>query len=245
MRDDLVSVIMPVFNAERFISRSIESVLSQTYENLELIVVDDCSTDRSLEIVRSFKDDRLKIIALAMNSGVADARNIGINAALGRFLAFCDSDDFWFTEKLLVQLRLMEKKNAPIVHSDCRLIDQDGVVVGIRRYPKVVTYQMERYRNFICNSSALVDRAKCPRVEQTNVYHEDYVMWLNLMREVRQSISSGVVLLDYTLNPKGLSSNKFRSIKGSLTVQKLHGVRTLERLKGLVLNLQSRYRGRS
>ncbi|GAE35809.1 putative N-acetylgalactosaminyl-diphosphoundecaprenol glucuronosyltransferase [Halalkalibacter akibai JCM 9157] len=104
----LVSIVTPVFNAERFVTETIESVLSQTYSNWELILVDDCSSDRSKEIIQSFqeKDQRIKYVCLETNMGAAVARNTGINKAIGKYLAFLDSDDMWHPDKLEKQVAL-------------------------------------------------------------------------------------------------------------------------------------------
>lgn len=237
---ELVSVIMPLYNSERYVAKAIKSVLSQTHTNLELIVIDDGSTDLSREIVSEFLDPRLTIIALAHNGGVAAARNRGIDVAKGRFLAFCDSDDFWFSEKLAVQIKLLKDTGAPLSHSDARLVDEYGTPVGNRRFPIFVTYEMERYRNFICNSSAVVDRTRCDPLKQETIYHEDYLMWLSVLKFAGNSVSPKIALLDYTINPSGLSADKMKSLRGGLAVQRLHGIGFFERCWGVLRNIVSR-----
>ena len=231
---------MPLYNSERYVAKAIRSVLSQTHTNLELIVIDDGSTDLSREIVSEFLDPRLRLITLAHNGGVAAARNRGIDVAKGRFLAFCDSDDFWFPNKLTVQVKLLKDTGAPLSHSDARLVDEYGTPVGNSRFPSFVTYEMERYRNFICNSSAVVDRTRCDPLKQETIYHEDYLMWLSVLKFAGNSVSPKIALLDYTINPSGLSADKMKSLVGGLAVQKIHGIGFFERCWGVLRNIVSR-----
>ena len=108
-----VSVITPMYNCEKFISETIESVLNQTYTNWEMIIIDDCSTDKSNQIVKQYieRDKRIRLIALNENSGAAVARNKGIEVSSGRFIAFLDGDDLWEPNKLEKQIQFMTEKN--------------------------------------------------------------------------------------------------------------------------------------
>ena len=108
-----VSVITPMYNCEKFISETIESVLNQTYTNWEMIIIDDCSTDKSKQIVKQYieRDKRIRLIALNENSGAAVARNKGIEVSSGRFIAFLDGDDLWEPNKLEKQIQFMTEKN--------------------------------------------------------------------------------------------------------------------------------------
>lgn len=113
----LVSVIIPVYNRENTIRVAIESVLKQTYQNFEIIVVDDCSTDHSVNVVKSMNDDRIRVIVCDKNEGACRARNVGIEAAKGEFIAFHDSDDIWHEDKLEKSLYYLEKKQVDMVFS--------------------------------------------------------------------------------------------------------------------------------
>lgn len=111
MIDDLVSIIMPAYNAEKYIEEAIQSVLKQTYTNWELIIVNDCSTDKTEQIIKKYQeqDQRIRLCSLIKNKGVANARNTAIKNAVGRYLAFLDSDDMWLPEKLEKQINFMKK----------------------------------------------------------------------------------------------------------------------------------------
>lgn len=113
----LVSVIIPVYNREQTIKASIESVLKQTYQNFEIIVVDDCSADGSVEVVKNITDGRVKMILCETNGGACKARNLGIEAAKGDIIAFHDSDDLWYSNKLEKSLYYLEKEHADMVFS--------------------------------------------------------------------------------------------------------------------------------
>ena len=123
-----VSVITASYNCAKFIEESIKSVLNQSYEDLELIIVDDCSTDNTEEIVNKYikQDSRIKFYKLDKNSGAAVVRNKGLEVAKGRFIAFLDSDDIWDKEKLKKQINFMKENNYGFSFTSYRLINEDG-----------------------------------------------------------------------------------------------------------------------
>jgi len=128
-KEKLISIIMPVYNAERFIKESIASVVNQIYVNWELVIVDDGSTDSSLEIAESFIDTRIKIYK-QRNSGVASARNYAIEKSNGEYLAFLDSDDLWNKNKLSIQISLMERNNYKFTYTSGHLVDENSYQTG-------------------------------------------------------------------------------------------------------------------
>ena len=121
----LVSIIMPCYNAERYIAQSIESVLAQTYQNWELLITDDCSTDKSVEIISKYSknDDRISVIVPDEHQGIARTRNMSISRARGRFVAFLDSDDIWYPEKLEKQVNYMLENDLAFTYSSYEIID--------------------------------------------------------------------------------------------------------------------------
>lgn len=140
MVDGLVSVIMPSWNTERFIAQSIESVIRQTYENWELVIVDDCSTDNTEEVVKGFKDPRIKYFRNEKNSGAALTRNRALREAQGEWVAFLDSDDLWAPEKLEKMLGFMTEHNYAFAYHEYVKIDEDGKPLNIYvTGPDVVT----------------------------------------------------------------------------------------------------------
>ena len=133
-----VSIITPLYNCSDFLEQTIKSVFAQTYENWEMIMVDDCSTDNSLEIAKEYasKDRRIKIIELTENSGAAVARNTAIEAAIGRYIAFLDSDDIWLPEKLEKQVMFMQNNNIAFSYTVYEKMTEDGIVFGKNYIPK-------------------------------------------------------------------------------------------------------------
>ena len=139
---ELVSIITPAFNSESFIAETINSVISQTYQNWEMIIVDDCSTDNTKNIIRSFqeKDGRIRLIENETNKGSAYSRNLALRNATGRWIAFLDSDDLWLPEKLEKQIEFMTKNNYRFSYTKYSEIDENSNDNGIYLSgPKVIT----------------------------------------------------------------------------------------------------------
>ena len=174
----LVSIVMPSFNTGKFISESIESVLNQTYRNWELLIVDDCSTDNTETIVKNFNDDRIKFFRNDKNRGAAFSRNFALQKARGEWIAFLDSDDLWFPQKLERQLKFMTENNYKFSGTSNSLIDENSNSLGvnvrakIRRVGKLGMY-------FYCwpNCLTVIYHAATVGVIQNN----DYAMWLKVI----------------------------------------------------------------
>lgn len=129
--DGLVSIIMPSWNTERFIAEAIQSVIDQTYQNWELLIVDDCSTDNTDEVVASFKDDRIKYFHNEKNSGAALTRNRAMREARGEWIAFLDSDDLWMPEKLEKQIAFMKDNGYTLSYTEYEKIDEESKPLNI------------------------------------------------------------------------------------------------------------------
>lgn len=208
----LVSIVVPVFNGEKYIREALNCAVSQTYKNIEVIVVDDCSVDHSLEVVEEFakNDDRVKLVSLEKNAGVANARNIGINAANGDYIALLDSDDVWISEKLAMQVRLLEERKADIAYCSYGLIDEAGRVIGSPFIvPESTSYQSMLVSSVISCSTALI-RADIlpPSPFNEAVYHEDYLLWMQLLSCGAKAIGDARVLAYYRQVQGSRSDNK-------------------------------------
>lgn len=129
----LVSIVTPTYNCARFISHTIESVLAQTYTNWEMLIVDDCSSDNTSEIVKTYaeKDLRIKYVCLEQNSGAAAARNKALHLAKGQWMAFLDSDDLWLPTKLERQLKFMLKNNYAFTYHEYSEISEEGTALNV------------------------------------------------------------------------------------------------------------------
>ena len=131
MANNLVSIIMPTYNCGRFIKESIDSVLAQTYTDWELLIVDDCSTDDTTDVVASFKDPRIHYQCNEHNSGAAVTRNTALRMAKGRWVAFLDSDDLWLPNKLETQIAFMDKNNYAFTYHEYDEIDEESKPIGV------------------------------------------------------------------------------------------------------------------
>ena len=185
MSNELVSIIMPSYNTANYISESIQSVLNQTYKNWELIIVDDCSSDNTLEILSKFNDKRIRIIANEKNSGAALSRNKALIEAKGKWIAFLDSDDLWESNKLEKQINFMKENNYHFSYTNYTEIDSDSnplyiVVSG----PKVIS--KHKMFNFCWPGclTVMYDRETVGLVQIVDIKkNNDYAMWLQICKK--------------------------------------------------------------
>ncbi|UNH23496.1 glycosyltransferase family 2 protein [Moellerella wisconsensis] len=209
---ELVSIIMPCYNASHYIKDSINSVLNQTYQNFELIIIDDLSTDDSINIINSYSDSRIKLIQLTQNSGAGIARNTGIEAAQGRFIAFLDSDDLWRQNKLEVQLEYMKKGQYPLTYTQYQKFSQLGkgkLVIP----PNTVTYNELLYCNVIGCLTAIYDttilgKQFMPLIRK----RQDMGLWLKILSQGHTAYCCPQVLADYRTD-SGMTQNKLNVAK--------------------------------
>lgn len=210
-----VSVIMPVYNASEFLVASVESVLAQSYPAWELILVDDCSGDSSYSICQRFAemDKRIVCHQLPVNSGVAAARNKGIESATGHFIAFLDSDDVWLPKKLESQIAFLVKNNVAITYSSYYVINHSGETIAVYEAPAVLTYQKLLKSNFIGNLTGVYDVRKFGKRFMSKHHHEDYIFWLGLLKEVPEARGLKIKLAKYRKTNNSVSANKFKAIQ--------------------------------
>ena len=213
-----VSIIMPLHNAEKFVKAAIESVINQTFTDWELIVIDDYSTDNSNEVVNDFlkKDSRIELINLEKNSGPAIARNLGIETAKGRYLAFLDADDIWKLNKLEKQIRFMKEKDISFSFTGFEFADKSGK--GLKKIVKVksqMTYKMSLKNTLIATSSVILDIDKIGKKNtyMPNVGHEDSATWWKILKQAHIAFGLNESLHYYRRSPGALSSNKIKSMK--------------------------------
>lgn len=212
----LVTVIMPVYNAERYMEQSIESIIAQTYQKWELLIVDDGSTDSSVQIMQEYcsRDRRIQMILSTGNEGVASARNKGIQAAKGEYIAFLDSDDLWKAEKLEIQIHYMQEHNCGFVYSAYDVIDEKNVYQKtITPYWDKVSYKKLLNTNIIACCTAVIKSEYIKDNLMPQLKHEDYATWLNILKN-HQLIAECVpgILASYRLVKGSVSSNKIKTI---------------------------------
>ena len=239
----IVSVVMPAYNAAQTIDASIRSVLGQTYGCLELLIVNDGSTDRTVEVVtRHISDHRVGYFENKKNKGVAEARNVAIREAAGDYIAFCDADDCWLPNKLAEQISAMRESNVPICGTNCLRISENGKVAATS-YEGRITYAEMLVRQYIVNSSAIYDVRVLGKHYQRQICHEDYDMWLRLF-EKADAIVLPDNLVEYRVSRSSLSGNKLKSILWHLNVQLEHRIPKHLILINLLRNMTSRLRRR-
>ena len=241
--NDLVSIIMPSYNTAEYITDSIKSIQTQNYPYWELIIVDDCSTDNSMEVIRFFNDPRIKLLQNEKNSGAAISRNYALREAKGKWIAFLDSDDIWAPEKLEKQIKFMEEHNYAFTFTDYRICLNGTWLPYINTGPDVVTKKMMYDYCYFSTITVMYEREKIGLIQTANLRkNNDYAMWLQAIEKSNAyrlpeclsyyikhdgSVSSGsktkLIKWHYKLFRDGLGKNPV--ISGLLTANNLvHGV---------------------
>ncbi len=209
--EDLVSIIMPAYNCGDFIGTTLESVMSQTYKNWEVIIVDDCSKDNTTEVVKlySLKNPRIKYYKLDTNSGAAVARNKAIDLASGKYMAFLDSDDVWFPEKLSKQVKFMKNNNYSFSCTSYTKIDDKGNFLNRIIEAKIKSNYNGLLKTCPGNSTVIYDaealgKIKIPNIKKRN----DYVMWLQVIKKSKYIYGLKEPLGSHRIRSGTISSKK-------------------------------------
>ena len=241
--DGLVSIIMPSYNTAAYIGDSIRSIQAQTYTNWELLIVDDCSTDGSPEVICSFEDKRIVLLKNEKNSGAAISRNYALREAKGKWIAFLDSDDTWEPQKLEKQIRFMKENNYAFTFTDYRICLNGQWLPYVYTGPMVVNKRRMYDYCYFSTITVMYDRERIGLIQIADLRkNNDYAMWLQAIEKSNAyrlpeclsvynkhegSISSGskakLIKWHYFLFRKGLGKNPITS--AVLTVNNLvHGV---------------------
>lgn len=215
MKNELVSIIMPTYNCAKFINETIKSVLNQTYENWELVIVDDCSNDNTEEVVASFNDKRIKYHRLEKNSGAAVARTTAMKMATGNYMAFLDSDDLWKNNKLEKQLEFMKKNNYNFTCTAYEQIDEEGHQLNkIIKTKKKADYNRILLDCPVGNSTVMYNVDNLGKFEVPNIRkRNDDALWLQILKKEKFIYGMPDVLMEYRIRNNSISSNKFSLIK--------------------------------
>jgi len=216
--EPLVSIITPVYNLEKTIGYTIESVLNQTYKNLEMIIVDDISNDKTIEIIKKYqdKDKRIKLIILDKKGGASAARNRAIKEACGKYIAFLDGDDLWHKDKLKRQVKFMQDNDIAFSYTDYEYIDINNKKLNImRKCPKKVTYFKMLLGDSIGCLTVMYDREKVGNISISNIKkRNDYALWCKVLKKVKVGYKYDCILSLYRLNSGSLSSgSKIKLLK--------------------------------
>jgi len=213
--NSLVSIITPSYNSAKFIKQCIESVIAQTYTNWEMLIVDDYSSDNSLQILKKYNDKRIQLIELDKNVGASESRNVAIRKAKGKYIAFLDSDDLWEPQKLEKQISFMETEDIAFSFSTYQPIsDDESKLYSIIHAPKIVTYSSYLKKTIIGCLTVVIDREKTGGFEMPNIRSShDMALWLLIMRRGFDAYGLDENLARYRIVSTSNTANKWRAAK--------------------------------
>lgn len=233
MKKPLCSVVMPVYNAENFIDMALQSVLNQTIKDIEIICVDDCSTDKSIEKIKHYQeqDDRIILLQNDKNMKVSQTRNNGINVAKSEWIALIDSDDAWEPNFLEKVMQRQKETGGLLISTSCKFMNNDGKILdSVFLVPEEITYKQLLKQNKILCSSVFVKKELLQKYPFfADAMHEDYVCWLNILKEIKKSYTVTDTLMIYRLTSGSKSRNKFKALKMTYMTYKKHGLNFFKR----------------
>lgn len=211
----LISIITPTYNCAKYIKETINSVINQTYTNWEMIIVDDASNDNTEEIVKAIKDERIKYIRLKKNSGAATARNIAMENAHGKYMAFLDSDDIWKEDKLEKQVKFMMDNNYNFTCTAYEKINENGESLNkVFKPKKKADYNRILLDCPVGNSTVMYNvenlgKFKIPNIRKRN----DDALWLQILKKEKYIYGMPNILMEYRIRSNSISSNKLSLVK--------------------------------
>ena len=218
----LVSIITPCFNSEKYVSQTIHSVLNQTHQNWELLLVDDCSSDETFATISKFasQDNRIKAFKLDKNSGAGVARNFAIHQASGNYIAFLDADDLWKPEKLDKQISFMQTQKIPFTFSFYETIDEAG---NLRNEtittPSKITYKQLYFCNWIGNLTGIYSVDFFGKIPISSIKkRQDWMLWLQIVKQIKVAIPVTESLAYYRVREDSISASKWKLIKYNFKV---------------------------
>jgi len=214
--NNIVSIITPLYNTEKYIEDTIKSVVSQTYSNWEMFIIDDCSTDDGPNIVKrySLMDSRIKYIQMSTNSGGAVCRNRGIEVAQGKYISFLDSDDIWYSTKLEQQLKFMEKNNINFSYTNYDKISEDGEFQKKMYSPKRISYRKLLTTNYLGCLTTMYNQEKLGKIYMPIIRkRQDYALWLQILKKEKYGHLVPEVLGGYRVRKGSVSANKVEMVK--------------------------------
>ena len=225
--DHLISIITPLYNAEKYIAQTISSVQKQTYPHWEMLIIDDRSQDKSLQIAETFavKDPRIKIIKLAKNKGTAHARNIGAQEAQGNYIAFLDADDLWHPDKMERQLDFMKQNDCAVSFTSYLQIDERGRSLKKRivALPEL-SYNKQHHNNYVGNLTGMYNATVLGKIYSPDLRkRQDWALWLEaIKRSGNPALGLNEDLAYYRVRKYSMSANKLNLIKYNFLFYRKH-----------------------
>ena len=219
-QNGLVSIIVPVYNVEKYIVSTMDCVRRQSYQNWELLLAEDCSTDGTLQVIEKYlaevRDDRIRLLRLPENVGAAKARNFGLKQAKGRYIAYLDSDDLWESEKLSRELAFMDEKQAAFAFTGYEFADENGGGTGkVVHVPQMLNYRQALKNTTIFTTTVMFDTALISKdmLEMPAIKSEDTALWWRVLREGYIAYGLDENLVKYRRAGRSLSSNKLEAVR--------------------------------
>jgi teichuronic acid biosynthesis glycosyltransferase TuaG len=232
MKTPLVSIITPSFNSEKFIAATIQSVQNQSYQNWEMIIVDDCSTDKTVPIVTQMaqNDPRIQLFRLEKNSGTGIARNTALSKTKGSYIAFLDADDLWKPTKLERQINFIITNDLPFTFSFYDCINEDGKPLHKRvEAPLNLSYRQLFFCNYVGNLTGIYNVTFFGKIAISSIRkRQDWMLWLTILRKVKTAKPVPESLAFYRIRENSISASKFELLKHNFAVYRnFHGFNLL------------------
>lgn len=222
MENELISIIMPVYNEEKYLKRAINSVISQTYTNWELICVNDASTDNSLKILKEYEAEKIKVYSLNKNSGTAVARNFALTKAKGRYIAYLDADDYYCNTKIEKQIKFMQNNNYAFTFTAYAFVNEKGKE-KIVNVPKALDYKNYLKNTKLTTIGIMIDTRKINKqlLQMPNYkLAEDTKTWLKILKKGYIAYGLNEVLAYYTQWKGSKSNNKIKTAQATWKIYK-------------------------
>lgn len=228
MKTALVSVITPCYNSEKFIVDTIQSVQNQTYENWEMIIVDDCSTDQTVSIIEKFalNDKRIRFFKLVKNSGAGIAREMALSNAKGDYISFLDADDLWKPLKLEKQLQFLKSNKLPFTFSFYDCINESGNLLNKRvEAPENLSYRQLFFCNYVGNLTGIYEVNYFGKIAISSIRkRQDWMVWLTVLKKIKSAKPVPESLAFYRIRDNSLSASKVDLLKHNFAVYRnFHG----------------------
>ncbi|MFI0490942.1 glycosyltransferase family 2 protein [Flavobacterium sp.] len=222
MENPLVSIITPTFNSEKFITQTIKSIQDQTYINWEMIIVDDCSSDKTVSIIADFVklDSRIQLFQLEKNSGTGIARNYALTKTKGRYISFLDSDDLWKPEKLEKQINFLLTNKLPFTFSFYECIDESGKSLNKRvEAPINLSYKQLFFCNYVGNLTGIYEVKYFGKITISSIRkRQDWMLWLTILKKIKSAQAIPESLAYYRIRENSISASKIDLLKHNFAV---------------------------
>ena len=228
----LVSVIVPVYNSSKYIEKCITSIINQTYKNMEIIIINDNSTDNSLDIINQYKDKRIKLINLKKTKGVANARNEGIKKSKGNYICYLDSDDYISEDKIEKQIKFMEENNVIFSFTNFIYLKESGKK-HYAKVPKKLNYKSALKNTAILTSTVILnmDKLKKEDIFMPNIKKgQDTACWWKILKKGIIAYSMPDFFTTYRVHKNSLSFNKINALKRTWNLYKLEDINYFKKI---------------